>query len=81
MKFLKSAAIVGLAVGAMACSQGNSDNVMSPQANALTPAEVNDALGPETNGADLNAMANSLNGTGQSVEKSPATTDVANNAG
>lgn len=80
MKFLKSGAFVGLAVGATACSQGNSDNVMSPQANALTPAEVNEALGPETNGADLDAMANSLNGTGRSVEKSPATTDVANNA-
>ena len=80
MKFLKFAAAAVLAIAAVACNQGNSDNVMAPQANALTPAEVNEALGPETNATDLNAMANGLNGTGESVENSPATTDAANNA-
>jgi hypothetical protein len=80
MKLLKSGSIVGLAMAAVACNQGNSENVMSPQANALTPVEVNEALGPETNGADLNAMANGLNGIGESSGNSPATTDVVNNA-
>jgi hypothetical protein len=80
MKLSRSAAVAALAIAAAACSQGNSDNVMSPQANALTPAEVNEMLGPETNAADLNVTSNDMNGIGESVENSPATTDVANNA-
>lgn len=80
MKLLKPVAIAALAVAAAACNQGNSDNVMSPQANALTPAEVNEALGPETNGTDMNVTANDMNGIGESIENSPATTDMANNA-
>ncbi|HEU4809417.1 MAG TPA: hypothetical protein VFS69_02050 [Sphingomicrobium sp.] len=43
-------------MAAAACSQGNSDNVMSPEANALEPADVNAALGSEvTNTPDANA--------------------------
>ena len=61
MKALKLSAAAAVAIAAAACSQGNSDNVMSPQANALTPAEVNEALGPETsNSTDLNISANDL---------------------
>ena len=61
MKPLKLTAIAVAAIAAAACSQGNSDNVMAPEANALTPAEVNEALGPETgNSADLNDSANDL---------------------
>lgn len=64
MTFFKLAAVAVLAAGAAACSQGNSDNVMSPQANALTPAEVNQALGPETgNSTDLNASDLAVNET------------------
>jgi len=59
MKFTKAGALLALAVAAGACSQGNSDNVMSPEANALAPADVNAALGPEvTNTPDMNVSTN-----------------------
>ena len=62
MQFGKSAALLALACAAAACSQGNSDNVMAPEANALEPAEVNAALGPEvTNSTDMNMTANDIN--------------------
>lgn len=61
MKPLKLTVVAAAAIAAAACSQGNSDNVMAPQANALEPAEVNEALGPETaNTTDLNVSANDL---------------------
>ena len=82
MKFTRLAAIAAIGFATEACTQDNSDNVMSPQANALTPAEVNEALGPEdANATDLNMAANELNGVGNSVANSPAATDsAANNA-
>jgi hypothetical protein len=50
---------VALGLALSACSQGNSDNVMSPEANALAPADVNAALGPEvTNTPDTNVSTN-----------------------
>ena len=48
MPLSKKVTILALTGFAAGCGQGNSDNVMSPQSNALTPAEVNEALGPET---------------------------------
>jgi hypothetical protein len=39
--------ITALALALAACNQGNSGNVMAPDSNALDPAEVNAALGPE----------------------------------
>ena len=61
MKPLKMTAVAAAAIAAAACNQGNSDNVMSPEANALTPAEVNEALGPETgNATELNVSSNDL---------------------
>ena len=81
MKILTTGAIAALALAAAACGQGNSDNVMSPQANALQPADVNAALGPEDmNGVDLNQAANNLNGIGDSVTNSPAVTESATNS-
>lgn len=78
MTFFKLAAVVALAVGAAACGQGNSDNVMSPQANALTPAEVNEALGPETgNTTDLNASDLAVNDAGTNeVESNHAAPNI-----
>jgi hypothetical protein len=65
MKLAKAAALFGLAIAAAACNQGNSDNVMSPEANALEPADVNAALGPEvTNTPDMNMTANDMNAAG-----------------
>ena len=65
MRVLRTSAMLALAIAAAACGQGNSDNVMSPEANALQPADVNAALGPEaTNTTDMNMTANDLNGTG-----------------
>jgi hypothetical protein len=59
---MKKLAVLGLALAAAGCGQGNSDNVMSPEANAVTPAQVNAALGPETSGtADMNATGNDVN--------------------
>lgn len=66
---MKRFLVIALAAAAGACGQGSSDNVMSPEANALSPADVNAALGPEaTNTADENAMANTLNGTGNDTD-------------
>lgn len=70
MKVGKAAAVLTIALAASACSQGSSDNVMSPQGNALQPADINAALGPEVmNTPDMNvssneAMANETNSTG-----------------
>ena len=74
MHLSKSVAATVLALAAAACSQGNSDNVMSPEANALEPAEINAALGPEI---ATNATASAMNGIGSTTENSPATTDSA----
>jgi hypothetical protein len=64
MGYLRTISVLALAVAAAACGQGNSGNVMSPEANALQPADVNAALGPDvTNTTDMNALANNLNGT------------------
>ena len=69
MNALKSAAVVALAVAAAACGQGNSDNVMAPEANALQPADINAALGPEvTNTTDLNMATNDMNATGNETD-------------
>ena len=77
MKVARTAAFLALAGAASACSQGNSDNVMSPDANALDPADVNAALGPEvTNIPDMNVAANDMNG----VENMPADEPATNNA-
>jgi hypothetical protein len=82
MALSKTLAIAGLALAAAACSQGNSDNVMAPQSNALTPAEVNAALGPETPVAVDNNMLGTDMNVGQQIENSPSVTEsAANNAG
>jgi hypothetical protein len=61
MHFGKATALFALALATAACGQGNSDNVMSPEANALEPADVNAALGPEvTNTSGANVTANDI---------------------
>jgi hypothetical protein len=63
---MKRLVIVSLSIAAAACGQGNSDNVMSPEANAVSPAQVNAALGPEvTNSTDMNAIGNDMNASGE----------------
>jgi hypothetical protein len=65
MKLAVSATFAALALAVAGCSQSNSDNVMSPEANALEPADVNAALGPEvTNTPDMNMTANDMNAAG-----------------
>ena len=77
MKVARTAAFLALALAASACSQGNSDNVMSPDANALDPADVNAALGPEvTNIPDMNMAANDMNGVENMQADEPATTNA-----
>lgn len=74
MHFGKMAALCGLAMAAASCGQGNSDNVMSPEANALQPADVNAALGPEvTNTSDVNMTSNDMNTMGNSAANEAAT--------
>ena len=82
MVLAKRVAVLALAIAASACGQGNSDNVMAPQSNALTPAEVNAALGPEDRVVpDNNMLGTDMNGIGEQDENSPATTEsAANNA-
>lgn len=50
---------VGLAIASAACNRGDSDNVMGSSANALTPAQVDLALGPELTGAAGNQLDSS----------------------
>lgn len=77
MTLIRISGILALAIAAAACGQGNSDNVMSPEANALQPADVNAALGPEdVNATDLNMTANDMNTV---VTNSPAVTESATN--
>ncbi len=65
MRILKSIALIAFCAAAAACGGSNSDNVMSPEANALEPADVNAALGPEvTTTTDMNATANDMNAAG-----------------
>jgi hypothetical protein len=82
MKFGRIVSLVAFGAVIAACSQGNSDNVMAPQSNALTPAEVNAALGPETQVVpDNNMLGTDTNGIGQQDTSSPAVTEsAANNA-
>lgn len=69
MHKLKRGAVAALAIAAASCGGGGSDNVMSPQANALSPAEVDAALGPETgNTADLNMAGNDITQVGNSTD-------------
>jgi hypothetical protein len=73
-------AAAALAAAAAACSQGSSDNVMAPEANALDPADVNAALGPEITAIpDSNLSGNEIAGVDNSagtnaVEAEPANT-------
>ena len=71
MRLVKFGTGAALAVAAAACGQGNSDNMMSPDANALEPADVNAALGTEvTNTQDMNMTANDMNVVDNGMENS-----------
>ena len=71
MRLVKLGTAAALAVAAAACGQGNSDNMMSPDANALEPADVNAALGTEvTNTQDMNMTANDMNVVDNGMENS-----------
>ena len=79
MNFGKVVALAPLAAIIAGCSQGNSDNVMASQSNSLTPAEVNAALGPETQVVPDNNMLGTDMNVGQQIENSPAVTESASN--
>ena len=71
MRLVKLGTAAALAVAAAACGQGNSDNMISPDANALEPADVNAALGTEvTNTQDMNMTANDMNVVDNGMENS-----------
>jgi len=71
MRLVKLGTAAAFAVAAAACGQGNSDNMMSPDANALEPADVNAALGTEvTNTQDMNMTANDMNMVDNGMENS-----------
>lgn len=52
MRGMNLARVGLLALVAASCGGGDSNNVMAPQANALDPAQVDLALGPEIGNAD-----------------------------
>lgn len=60
IKELASAVPVSLALAA--CGQGDSGNVLAPDVNALSPAQIDAALGPENGAIGVNE-AESVNGT------------------
>lgn len=53
---MRLAAALALVFGSAACGPGDSDNVMATSANALTPAQVDLALGPELPNNAVNAV-------------------------
>ncbi len=53
---MRLTAALALLFGSAACSQSDSDNVMAASANALTPAQVDLALGPELSNTAGNAF-------------------------
>ena len=67
MALKKLCVIAGVAALA-ACGSSAGDNVMSPEANALDPAAVNLALGPETTANDTTIDANDLNSVDNSSD-------------
>ena len=76
MQRIKVGTAIACAMAAAACSQGNSDNMMSPDANALEPADVNAALGTEVmNTPDANLAANDLNAVDNEVDPDEPTAD------
>lgn len=79
MRQVKFAVLVGLAAAAAACNQGNSDNVMSPEANALEPADVNMALGNELTPTANSLATNDMNAVGNAEENSGAATNTSSN--
>lgn len=76
---MRLTAALALLFGSAACSQGDSDNVMAASANALTPAQVDLALGPELANAEGNAVesANEADATAsQNAVKAADTEDA-----
>ena len=70
MQRMKVGTAIACAMAAAACNQGNSDNVMSPEANALEPADVNAALGSDvTMTPDVNMTANDMNAVDNSTNE------------
>ena len=67
MRTLKLTCGAVLVVAAAACGGGDSANVMAAQGNALSPAQVDLALGPEV----ANAAANELD-PGSAGDATPA---------
>lgn len=79
MNLLKAVPGWALALVLAACGSGESDNVMSAEANVLEPVDVNAALGPEVgNTSDLNMAANATNGTDNGVQPDEPATNTAN---
>ena len=68
IKRFASAVVVPLALAA--CGQGDSGNVMAPDVNALSPAQIDAALGPEAVGNAGNAAEVANDAT--AVEPAPA---------
>lgn len=70
MGFTKTAMIAALAIAAAACGSSKDENVMSPEANALEPADVNAALGPDvTTTAEPNLEANDMTSVNDSANE------------
>ena len=56
MGFLRVKVAAAVVLALAGCNQDDSDNVMAAQVNALTPAQVNLALGPEVTGTPGNQL-------------------------
>ncbi len=70
VRSLRLIGVAVLAIAAVGCDRDDSDNVMTPSGNSLTPAQVDAALGPEIVDADANTLtgndtANTVGDTNQ----------------
>jgi hypothetical protein len=66
---LKKLCVIAGVAALAACGSSGGDNVMSPEANALNPAAVDLALGPETTANETTIDANDLNSADNSTEQ------------
>jgi hypothetical protein len=75
MVALKKLCVIAALAALSACGSTAGDNVMSPDANALDPAALNLALGPETSGNGTTIDANDLNSADNLTDDNEAADD------
>ena len=72
MRTIGLAPVLALLAATAGCGQDESENVMTPRANALTEAQVERLLGPEPGSESLNTADGATNESAAELEANPA---------